>query len=251
MWNKARPKTAASDSTPLTARTQQLTVDDLVVEVVRKRIKNLHLTVYPPDGRVRVTAPLRAEDEAVRRMVTDHMAWIRRQQFRLAGQERPAPRRYVSGESHPYLGESYVLHVVEGDGRSRVVRTGNRLELYVPRGSDGTQRERVLQEWYRRQLQAALPPLIARWEVVLGVKVAEWRVRRMVTKWGSCNPKARRIWLSLELAKRPAHCLEYVVVHEMVHLLVRRHDKQFAAHMDRALPGWRLVRHELNRTSPA
>jgi predicted metal-dependent hydrolase len=244
-WVKQRPSSILVGNAR--AKTHRITVDGLVVEVVRKKIKNLHLTVYPPDGRVRVSAPLRANDEAVRLMVTSRLAWIRRHQARLAAQERPPPPQYVSGESHLYLGDRYVLNVMEHDGRQGVVCHDTRLDLFVRRGSDAGQRERVLQAWYRRQLKAAVPPLINKWEAILGVKVAEWRVKRMKTRWGSCNPKARRIWLNLELAKRPPRCLEYIVVHEMVHLLVRKHDRKFVAHMDRVLPQWRQVRDELTQ----
>lgn len=226
----------------------QITVSDLVVDVVRKDIKNLHLAVYPPDGRVRVAAPLLVNDEAVRLAVISRLAWIRRQQGKFEKQERQSAREFVSGESHYYQGRRYLLNVVYRDSAPAVaVRNNTTLDLSVRPGSDTAQRERVLLAWYRRQLKQLIPPLVAKWEAIIGVEVAEWRVKQMKTRWGACNPDARRIWLNLELIKKPASCLEYIVVHEMVHLLERRHDEQFTAHMDKFLPQWRLVRDELNQ----
>jgi hypothetical protein len=226
----------------------QITIGDLAVDVVRKDIKNLHLAVYPPDGRVRVAAPLLVDDEAVRLAVISRLAWIRRQQGRFAQQERQSAREVVSGESHYYQGRRYLLNVVYRDGvPTVVVRNATTLDLFVRPGSDAAQRERVLLAWYRRQLKQLVPPMVAKWEPIVGVQVAEWRVKQMKTRWGTCNPDAGRIWLNLELIKKPASCLEYIVVHEMVHLLERRHDDRFTAHMDRFLPQWRLLRDELNQ----
>ncbi len=226
----------------------QITVDDLVVDVVRKDIRNLRLAVYPPDGRVRVAVPLRVDDEAVRLFTISKLAWIRRQQAKFAAQERPSPPEFITGESHSYQGDRYLLSVVHHDGPPAVtVRNHTTLELRVRTGSNAAQRERVLLAWYRRQLKAAVPPLIAKWEAALGVHVAEWGVKRMKTRWGTCNIKARRIWLNLELAKWPVRCLEYIIVHEILHLLESKHNDAFVAHMDRFLPQWRLIRDELKR----
>lgn len=217
------------------------------MEVVRKNIKHLHLAVYPPNGRVRVAAPLRLNDEAVRLAVISRLAWIKRQQAKFEGQERQSAREYVSGESHYFQGRRYRLNVVYHDGLPHVtIRTNTRLDLIVRLGSDLAQRERVMLAWYRQQLKLLIPPLIAKWESILGVHVAEWGVKHMKTKWGTCNIQARRIWLNLELIKKPAICLEYVVVHEMVHLLERKHNDRFATLMDQAMPQWQLRREELN-----
>ena len=230
------------------SRSHQITVHGLVVDVVRKNIKHLHLAVYPPHGRVRVAAPLRLNDEAVRLAVISRLAWIKRQQAKFEGQERQSAREYVSGESHYLQGRRYRLNVIYHDGPPQVsIRNKTRLDLVVRPGSDMAQRERVLLAWYRQQLKALIPPLIAKWEAILGVQVVEWGVKQMKTKWGTCNIVARRIWLNLELIKKPEICLEYVIVHEMVHLLERKHNDRFAALMDRALPQWGLHREELNR----
>ena len=219
-----------------------------MVDVVRKDIKNLHLAVYPPDGRVRVAVPLLIDDEAVRLAVISKLAWIKRQQALFQGQDRQSAREYVSRESHYYWGDRYLLNVAYHDAPPQVVvRNKTTLDLFVRGGSDTAQRERVLHEWYRRQLKAAIPPLIARWEPIIGMKVAQWRVKRMKTKWGTCNEQARRIWLNLELVKKPPQCLEYIIVHEMVHLLERLHNDRFVAYMDEFIPQWRLFRDELNQ----
>lgn len=223
-------------------------IGDIEIQVVRKDIKHLHLAVYPPAGRVRVSAPARLDDEAVRLAVVPRLGWIRRQRAKFAEQERQSRREFVTGESHYVQGRRYRLDVVEGRGRAGVrVANASTLALQVRPGADQAKRERTLQAWYRQLLREQIPPLIAKWEPVMGVDVAEWRIKRMKTRWGSCNTAARRIWLNLELAKKPASCLEYIVVHEMVHLLERRHNDRFRAYMDKFLPQWRLQRDELNR----
>lgn len=226
----------------------QIMVNDLVVDVVRKEIKNLHLAVYPPNGRVRIAVPSRLDDDAVRLAVISKLAWIKRQQVKYAQQERQTQREYVSGESHYFQGNRYLLNVIYTDAPPKVViRNKTRLDLVVRVGSNTEQRGQVMARWYRAHLKAVIPALIAKWEPVVGVQVAEWGVKRMKTKWGTCNIEARRIWLNLELAKKPPQCLEYIVVHEMVHLLERHHNERFVALMDRFMPLWRYLRDELNR----
>lgn len=223
-------------------------VSGLRVEVVRKAIKNLHLGVYPPVGRVRVAAPLRVDDEAVRLAVISKLGWIRRQQARFLEQPRQSPRQMVTGESHYFQGRRYRLHVIEENAAPRVQLKGNAaLELYVRPGTDAAKRQAILNEWYRRELKALVPDLIARWEPVIGVQVTEWGVKKMKTKWGTCNIIARRVWLNLDLAKHPFRCLEYILVHEMVHLLERYHNDRFRHLMDQFLPSWRPRHEELNQ----
>jgi len=226
----------------------QITVNDLVVDIVRKNVKYLRLTVYPPDGRVRVAAPLRVNDEAVRLFAISKLAWIKRQQAKFAAQDRQPTREFVSGESHYFQGRCYLLNVIYHDGPPQVVLRNNAtMDLFVRTGSDAARRERVLLAWYRRQLKETVPPLIAKWEATVGVQVAEWGVKRMKTRWGTCNIRARRIWLNLELAKSSLPCLEYIIVHEMAHLLERKHNRAFVARMDRFMPQWRLCRDELDK----
>ena len=223
-------------------------VSGLPVQIVRKDIKNLHLGVYPPNGRVRVAAPLSVSNDAVRLAVIGKLGWIKRKQAMFVGQERQSPREYVTGESHYFLGQRYRLNVVNRDGTGGVVIRNNRtIDLFVREGSGTVQRERVFLAWYRHQLKSMIPPLIQKCESIVGVKVREWGVKKMKTKWGSCNSKARRIWLNLELAKKQVQCLEYIIMHEMVHLLERHHNDRFAALMDEHMPQWRLHRDEMNR----
>jgi predicted metal-dependent hydrolase len=226
----------------------EIVVGDLSVEVVRKQIKHLHLGVYPPRGRVRVAVPLHVGDEAVRLAVISRLGWIHRQQDRFERQERQSARELVTGESHYVRGRRYRLDVIEADGPASVRPRNNRtLELRVPPGSSREKRERLLADWYRQQLRARVPKLIARWEPVIGVEVADWRIRKMKTRWGSCNAASGRIWLNLELAKKPPSCVEYILVHEMVHLLERKHNDRFRAYLDQFMPQWRRHRDELNR----
>lgn len=226
----------------------RITVSGIAVEVVRKAIKNLHLGVYPPNGRVRVAAPLAVSDEAVRLAVIGKLAWIKRQQARFEAQPRQSRREMVRGESHYFLGQRYRLRVIERRMVGTIVlRRKSFIDLYARPEMSPEQREQVLQQWYRQQLKEMIPPLLAKWQPALGVQAADWGIKRMKTKWGACNIEARRIWLNLELAKKPVQCLEYILVHELVHLLERHHNDRFQNLMDQFLPQWRLHREELNR----
>ncbi len=231
----------------MSTETNRITVGGLAVEVARKDIKNLHLGVYPPHGRVRVAAPLAVSDDAVRLAVIGKLGWIKRRQAAFAAQPRQSRREMVSGESHYVLGRRYRLRVHEHDGPATVALRGKAsLDLFVRPGTTREQRELVLRRWYRGQLKALLPPLLEQWQQVLDVQVADWGVKRMKTKWGSCNVASRRVWFNLELAKKPERCLEYIVAHELAHLRERRHDERFIALMDQRLPNWRELRDELN-----
>jgi predicted metal-dependent hydrolase len=232
----------------MNTETSRITVSGLTVSIVRKAIKNLHLGVYPPHGRVRIAAPLAVTDDAIRLAVIGKLGWIKRQRAKFEGQPRQSKREMVRGESHYFLGKRYLLRVIEETGKARIVlRNRLAMELRIQPGANAEQRERVLLRWYRRQLGALIPSLLEKWSPRLGVEVAGWGIKKMKTKWGACNIEARRIWLNLELAKKPVQCLEYIVVHEMVHLLERHHNNRFTALMDKFLPRWRLCRAELNR----
>lgn len=217
------------------------------IEVVRKNIKNLHVGVYPPLGRVRVAAPTDVSDEAIRLAVVSRLGWIRRQQRSFAAQRRESEREMTSGESHYFQGRRYRLEVIEHDGPASISLKGkSKLQMRVRPGTRRDDREAILQRWYRARLREQIPSLVAKWEPVVGVSVAECRIKRMKTHWGTCNVEARRIWLNLELIKKPVECLEYILAHEMVHLLERYHGDQFKALMDRFMPKWHLYRDELN-----
>jgi len=224
-------------------------VSGLAVQIVRKDIKNLHLGVYPPNGRVRVAAPLSVSNDAVRLAVIGKLGWIRKQQAKFAAQPRQTEREMVSGESHYYLGRRYRLRVVERGGPSRVVlRSRNTLELQVRGEYDARKREQVLWRWYRERMRELVPPLLAKWEAILGVRAAGVGIKKMKTKWGACSVEDRRIWLNLELAKKPVQCLEYLIVHELTHLIERHHNDRFVSLLDQHLPQWRHRRIALNET---
>lgn len=233
----------------MTTERSQIEVSGIPVEIHRKAIKNLHVGVYPPNGKVRVAAPPHLDDEAVRLAIVSRLSWIRRQRQGFARQPRQSARDMVTGESHYFEGKRYRLNVVERPGNPRVcVSNNSTLELQVPPGSDQEARQRILDRWYRRQLKAKIPDLLAYWEPVVGVRVADCRIKRMKTRWGSCNIERKRVWLNLELIKKPPCCVEYILVHEMVHLLERYHTERFRELMDRFFPDWRNRRDELNRT---
>lgn len=225
----------------------QITVGGLRVDVVRKPIKNLHLGVYPPHGRIRVAAPLTVSDDAVRLAVVTRMGWIKRQRAKFDAQPRQSERAYVSGESHYFLGQRYRLNLIEGARAGHVhVRNSRSLDLHVRNGSDFVVRERVFLAWHREELRNRLAPLIDKWTAAMEIPVPAWGIKRMKTKWGTCNIEARRVWLNLELIKKPPQCLEYIVVHELAHFFERNHSDRFVAFMDRLLPHWRSLRDELN-----
>ncbi|MDI6619545.1 MAG: SprT family zinc-dependent metalloprotease [Clostridiales bacterium] len=224
-----------------------ITIEDIQIEIIKKNIKNLYLSVHPPYGRVRIAAPIMMDDETIRIFAISKLAWIKKQRSRYREQERQSKREFVSGESHYYEGVRYLLNVVYTNKKQRVETSQNRqIDLYVRDGSTVEQREKVMMEWYRSRLKDKIPDLIAKWERKMGVNVNSWGVKLMKTKWGTCNPYAKRIWINLELAKKNPRCLEYIVVHEMAHLLEKHHNERFRAYMDQFMPDWREIKAELN-----
>ena len=224
-----------------------LRLGDIAVDVVLKDIKNVHLSVYPPTGRVRISAPKRMSVDTIRVYAVSKLDWIKQQQMRLREQERESRREYIDRESHYVWGRRYLLKVVEEDAAPDVQLRPGTMLLRVRPGGREEMRKAVVAGWYRQTLRAASEPLIEVWERRLRVKVQRLFVQQMRTKWGSCNPTARSIRLNTELAKKPRECLEYVVLHELVHLIERRHDERFRRYMDRFMPQWRQYRDELNR----
>jgi predicted metal-dependent hydrolase len=227
--------------------TEALNIGGLRVELVRKSIKNLHLGVYPPDGRVRVAVPPTVSDDAVRLAVVTRMGWINRQRDKFLQQARQSERAYVSGETHFHLGQRYRLRVVEQPGRSGIrITSDRRLELKVPAGCGREHRERIVHRWQREQLRERGHVLAGVWAARLGVDVPALGIKRMKTKWGTCNTAANRIWLNLELIKKSPECLSYLVLHEIAHLIERHHGDGFIALLDSHMPSWRIHRDALN-----
>ena len=230
------------------AASYQIEVQGMPVVVIRKEIKNLHLGVYPPDGRVRVSAPFRVADEVVKLAVISRLGWIRQKQAEFQQQPRQSQRQFVTGESHYFEGRRYRLDVIERDKPPSVCLLNNsRIALAIRPGTNRDKRETIMNDWYRRELRARLPELLDKWEPKVGERVAEVRIRKMKTYWGTCNVQARRVWLNLELIKKPVSCLEYILVHEMVHLIERRHNDRFRDLMDALMPQWRMHQDTLNR----
>ena len=227
---------------------EQITINDIKIDVIRKKIKNIHLAVYPPTGRVRIAAPLQVNEDTIRLFTISKLAWIRRQQRKFAGQERITPREYLSRESHYFQGKRYLLNVIEEEKSPKVIlKNKTYIDLHIRPDTTTAKRHEIMNEWYRAELKKLIPELIDKWEKIINVQVSEWKVKQMKTKWGSCNIAKSRIWLNLELAKKPIHCLEYIIVHEMVHLLERHHNERFLNYMNTYLPNWKQLKDEINR----
>ena len=226
--------------------TETITLGDVAIEVTRKNVRNVHLSVHPPDGRVTLVAPRATRLEVARAYAIAKLGWIRDQQAKLHAQAREAPRRFVERESHYLWGRRYLLNVEERESRPGVRIDHKRITLSVRPGSDREKRAEVMHEWHKRLLHDAVPPLIERWEPRLGVRVSAYHLQRMKTKWGSCNPSKGNIRLNTELVKKPKDLLEYIVVHEMLHLVEANHSERFIALLDEHFPGWREARDELN-----
>ena len=223
----------------------QITVSGITVAVVKKKIKNLHLRVKAPDGRVELSAPVGLSNGKIEEFLRDKRDWILQQQGKFSQQTDQMARDYVSGELLYVWGQPYRLEVGQGKRNQLVLERGRAL-LTVREGSTREQRERWVNEWYRTQLKEAVGRLLPKWEAITGLHPDSWQSKNMTTRWGTCNVRDRRIWLNLQLAKYPAECLEYVILHELTHLVEKGHNQRFYAHMDRYMPRWRQVRKQLN-----
>lgn len=225
----------------------QVQLGNIAVDVVLKDIKNVHLSVYPPNGRVRIAAPTRMSLNTIRVFAISKLSWIKQQQKKLREQDRETPREYLNRESHYLWGRRYLLTVREGDEAPSIELRPRRIILRMRRGTREEKKQALFEEWYREQLRAAVIPLLAKWQPLMRVTVNRFFVQRMKTKWGSCNPEARHIRLNTELAKKPPECLEYIVVHEIAHLIEPTHSHRFVALMDGFMPKWHYYRQQLNR----
>lgn len=227
--------------------TTTLKLGAINVDVLKKDIKNVHLSVYPPTGQVRISAPLRMDMGTIRVFAISKLAWIKEQQKKLIEQEREPPREYIERESHYVWGKRYLLSIVETDNPPHITLRHSKMILQVRPATSAERRQAILDEWYRLQLKAAVQPLIAKWEPIVGVKIDRVFVQRMKTKWGSCSRTSASIRLNTDLAKKPSECLEYIVIHEMVHLVEPTHNDRFIGLMDSLMPNWRFYRQLLNR----
>ena len=226
---------------------KQITLGDISVDVAQKNIKNLHLSVYPPSGRVRISAPLHMDMDTIRVFAISKLSWIKKQQNKFRSQVRETPRECITRESHYYLGKRYLLQVIEHKAPPKVIIKYDTVEMYVRPNTHLKKRQEILAEWYRQNLKEIIPGIISQYEKIMKVTVNEFGIKKMRTRWGTCSRVPKRIWLNLELAKKPKEHLEYIVVHEMTHLLERHHNERFVAFMDQFLSKWRFYKEGLNR----
>lgn len=226
---------------------ETIRLGELVIDVELKDIRNIHLSVYPPNGKVRISAPSRMNLETIRAFAISKLRWIKKQQEKLQKQERETPREYLTRESHYFLGERYLLRVFEEESSPKITLKKKEIRMVIRPGSTPEKKQEILDEWYRAELKRIIPPLIEVWEGRIGVSAHEYGIKKMRTKWGTCNPVAKRIWLNLELAKKPLECIEYIVVHELIHLLEPSHNERFSTLLQSHLPKWKFYRDELNR----
>lgn len=225
----------------------QIAVSGITIDVVKKDIKNMHLAVYPPSGRVRISSPVDVSTESVRMFAVSKLGWIKKHIRGFEEQNRQPERKYVQQESHYFNGQRYLLNIIEEDAPPKVeIRNKKYMDLYVRPGSDKQKKREAVKEFYRSELKKQIPLLIEKWEENMEVRVNDWMVRQMKTKWGSCNTDEGRIILNLELAKKAPECLEYVVVHEMAHIQERLHTDRFKALLDKYMPSWKERREQLN-----
>ena len=231
----------------MNTNTSIIELNDIKVEVIHKNIKNIHLSVYPPNGRVRVSAPNNVPLENLRIFVISKLNWIKTKKAKLIAQEREALKEYINRESHYFNGKRYLLKVLEVNEPPKVFLSHSEIILQVRPGASAVKKVKVLDEWYRKQLKEALTPIVQKWEKIMHLSVSKISVRKMKTKWGSSTPEDSHIRINLELAKKPSECLEYIVVHEMVHFIEINHNEKFIELMNEYMPKWRFYRDELNR----
>lgn len=223
-----------------------IVVDNIEIEVIKKNIKNMNLSVHQPYGRVRLSIPKRVNEENARLFIISKIEWIKKHRNRIKLQSIQTSKEYVSSEYHDLFGKAYILKVIESKSKEKVELEGKYINLYVRANSNVEKREKIMREWYRTNLKDIIPEYIDKWEEIIGVSVNEWGVKLMKTRWGSCNIKDKRIWINLDLVKKDLKFLEYIIVHEIVHLLERYHNDNFKSYMDKYLPNWREIQNELN-----
>jgi len=217
-----------------------IVLNDIPIQLERKSIKNINIVVYAPDGRVRVAAPLQLTDREIHQAIGSRLSWIQKKQLFFQARPRPPKREMITGAYHYVFGKEYQLEVIERRGRHEIVLSNHdTLQLFVNPGTLTENRALVLKEWYRSQLKIVITELLNIWQPIIGKQVNSWTIRKMKTKWGCCHTKKRRIWLNLELAKKPISCIEYILVHELVHLWEPLHNERFYTYMDKFLPQWR------------
>jgi len=226
---------------------EEIELSGITISVIKKAIKNMYIRVMPPDGRVQITAPYTVSDDALRRFAISRISWVKKQKKRFEEQPRQTKRQYITGESYYLWGRRYRLDVRYSNTGNQVYLTSGKLIFQVRKESTLSQRENILTEWYRKQMKQIVPDVLAKCENIVGIRANEWRVKNMRTKWGTCNIEKKRIWLNLQLVKKTPECLEYVIIHELVHLLERNHNDKFCEYMNCFCPNWREIKENLNQ----
>ena len=226
---------------------QQIELGNIKIDVEQKDIKNIHLSVYPPNGKVKISAPERMDLDTIRVFAISKLQWIKKQKVAFKNHERETPREYLTKESHYFKGKRYLLKITIHNASPKVILNHSEIDLFVRPNTSFEKRKQIIDEWYRLELKKIIPEIIEKWENKIGVKSNEFGIKKMRTKWGTCNIEAKRIWLNLELAKKPVECLEYIIAHELVHLLERSHNNRFISFMNKFMPKWKFYRDELNR----
>jgi predicted metal-dependent hydrolase len=232
----------------MNTKIQKIDLGDVSLDVIHKDIKNVHLSVHPPTGRVRISAPLHMDLDTVRIFAISKLSWVKKQQTKFNSQDREPKRDYISRENHYYLGKRYLIKIIEHNAPPKINLKHSKIEMYVRPNTSVEKKHNIMNEWYRNRLKEIVPAIIKKYEKLMQVRVHEFGIRKMRTKWGTCNNQAKRIWLNLELAKKPKNCIEYIIVHEMVHLLERRHNDNFIYLMNMYMPQWNFSKDELNRS---
>jgi len=226
---------------------QQIKISNIEVEVIKKDIKNVHLSVNPPNGRVRIATPLFMIDEDIRLYLISKLPWIKVHQENFQKQERQSPREYVTGESIYYLGKRYIVKPIFHNKPPEIIFTNNKtIELHIKQETTAEKRQEIFSEWYRARLKEIAKPLVEKWQEKTGITINEWQIKKMKTKWGTCNIANKKVWLNLELAKKPVHCIEYIILHELLHITERHHNKQFMLLLEQNMPNWKNYKEELN-----
>ena len=224
----------------------QIEISGIKIEIQKKNIKNLHLAVLPPDGKVRVSAPMHLSDESITMFIRTKLGWIKKQQAKFERQPRQSEREYVSGETLYLFGQQYFLRVEYSYKGNSLILEGNEAILTVRKESNAKQREAFVNEWYRSKLKEKIEIYLPKWERITGLHCDSWQTKYMTTRWGTCNTNTGKIWLNLQLAKKPIECLEYVILHELAHLKVRNHGTEFVAILDQYMSYWRSIKKTLN-----
>jgi len=222
-----------------------LVISGVTIDIYKKNIKNMHLYVKPPNGEVTVSAPLSMNDKAIERFVRTKIAWIKRQVSKFDTQPRQSEREHISGETLFVWGKQYYMQIEYGT-RNSLLLSGNKAILTARKKSTSKQRENFIKEWYRKQLKGEIIRLLPKWEKITGLKCNSWQTKYMTTRWGTCNSKTKKIWLNLQLAKKTPECIEYIILHELIHLREKHHNERFVSFMDRYMPMWREVKVTLN-----